>query len=616
MKKPGSKNMGSKSISRESRFSRFPTENPNPVIRIDYDSVVIYANAAAEPILKKWETGIGNVLPEYVNIILEEMINLKSAAELEVNCGGNIFSMTAVPETTGDYINLYGQDITKRRKRAETEFFKNEERFRIMGEILPYGIWLCDTDGRGVYTSASWLELLNMKMEDLADFEWTKNLVQEDVEPMLRRWMHCVNTGEDWDHIHRVIDRYGKINYVLTRGKPIRDSDGQIIAWAGINLDINDRMAAEEELRNAYKALERSREKLNMALDSANIGVWEWIAETGELIFDKRIRRMFGINSDEVIPTFNEFANYVNEEDITHLYKAARVALERNPPLETVLRTKPISNKTRFINLKGTINYNNSGKLVSISGVCFDITDLREGSEHLIIKLNEELLRSNKELENFAYVASHDLQEPLRMVASFTQLLALRYNDKLDDQAREYIDFAVDGAKRMYELLNSLLTYSRIHTKGAEFKAVDIHHVIETVKRNLGLVIKERKAQLTIGEMPVVQADESQMIQLFQNLIANAIKFSDESPRITVSAATEGSDFLFSVKDEGMGIDPVYFDKIFQIFQRLMPRDKYEGTGIGLAICKRIVERHGGTIRVKSQPGRGSEFLFTLPKRN
>lgn len=256
-----------------------------------------------------------------------------------------------------------------------------------------------------------------------------------------------------------------------------------------------------------------------------------------------------------------------------------------------------------------------------ISIIASDVTEMKQYQDHLeeIVKertiLNRELLRSNKELENFAYVASHDLQEPLRMVTSFTQLLEMQYKDKLDDKAKEYIHFAVDGSRRMYELLNGLLAYSRIQRKGKAFIMVDLNRIIEGVIENFELVINVRKAIIKSEKLPVVYADESQMILLFQNLISNSLKFSTNPPRIFISSKSEGDNFTFCVKDEGIGIEPQYFERIFLIFQRLNPRDQYEGTGIGLAFCKRIVERHEGKIWLESEFGKGTTFYFSIPKQ-
>ena len=249
-----------------------------------------------------------------------------------------------------------------------------------------------------------------------------------------------------------------------------------------------------------------------------------------------------------------------------------------------------------------------------------DMTELLQYQDHLheLIRehtlVNEDLKRSNKELESFAYVASHDLQEPLRMVTSFTQLLEKQYKDQLDEKAREYIGFAVDGAKRMYDLINGLLAYARIHTTGKEFTPTNLNNVLENVTKNLSLRISETNTSLNIDKLPEISADEYQMTQLFQNLISNSIKFSNQSPMINVSSKVDHDHIIFSVKDEGIGIESQYFDKIFQIFQRLHVRDQYEGIGIGLAICKKIVEHHGGKIWIESQPGKGSTFYVSLPK--
>ncbi len=246
-----------------------------------------------------------------------------------------------------------------------------------------------------------------------------------------------------------------------------------------------------------------------------------------------------------------------------------------------------------------------------------DITEKRE-AEELMKHMVEDIQRSNKELEQFAYVASHDLQEPLRMVASYMQLLQRRYKDKLDNDANDFINYAVDGSKRMQALIHDLLAYSRVGSgsRGKELEPVDIGPVLDRAIKNLEKSIKDRGAIVMHGPMPIVFADGPQITQLFQNLIGNAIKYhSKATPRIQVSAKQNEKDVTFSVSDNGIGIEPQYYERIFTIFQRLHGKSEYSGTGIGLAICKKIVERHSGKIWVESLSGEGSTFYFTIPKK-
>ncbi len=242
-----------------------------------------------------------------------------------------------------------------------------------------------------------------------------------------------------------------------------------------------------------------------------------------------------------------------------------------------------------------------------------EITERRR-AEAALEKKTEELGRSNRELEQFAYVASHDLQEPLRMVTSYVQLLTRRYKGKLDSDADEFIRFAEDGAIRMWKLINDLLVYSRVGTQGKELEPTDCETALQQSLDNLKMAIEENGVLVTRDPLPTVMADTPQLVQLFQNLLGNAIKFRrDEPPRIHVSASRNGDGWIFSVRDNGIGIAPEYAKRIFIIFQRLHSREKYDGTGIGLAICQKIVERHGGRIWVESELGKGATFCFSLP---
>jgi PAS domain S-box-containing protein len=250
---------------------------------------------------------------------------------------------------------------------------------------------------------------------------------------------------------------------------------------------------------------------------------------------------------------------------------------------------------------------------ILVTAAIRDITARRTAEARLLQNVRE-LHRSNEELAQFAYIASHDLQEPLRMVASYTELLSRRYKGKLDAEADDFIAFAVDGASRMHRLIQDLLSYSRVQGKGRDPLEASSEAALHQALDNLGGAIEESGAVMTHDPLPTVLADNVQLIQVFQNLVGNAIKYrSAEVPRVHISAAKDGEkNWVFSVQDNGLGIDSEYFERIFGLFQRLHKRDELAGTGIGLAICKKIVEQHGGSIWVKSQPGEGSTFRFVL----
>lgn len=260
------------------------------------------------------------------------------------------------------------------------------------------------------------------------------------------------------------------------------------------------------------------------------------------------------------------------------------------------------------------VNDYKSGEVSTLLTAMKKMSDAVQSSEQALKERAHELARSNAELEQFAYVASHDLQEPLRMVASYVQLLAKRYQGKLDDDADEFIKYAVDGVVRMKNLINDLLEYSRVGRREITKVPLDCSDILTKTLQNLKEAIADKSASISYDKLPTIMGDETQMIQLFQNLIGNGIKFcKDKTPSVHISAQKEGGYWNFSFRDNGIGIEDSSTDRIFQIFQRLHTRREYPGTGIGLAICKRIVERHGGTIFVESKQGVGSTFKFNIP---
>lgn len=370
-----------------------------------------------------------------------------------------------------------------------------------------------------------------------------------------------------------------------------------------------EQLAVEKRLAEAEKALQESEQEYRDLVENMNDIVYI-TDENGVITYiSPAITRLSGHNPSELIGRcFTEFVSQEDSPDILEMFR--KLASDHCEPGDYRFMTK--SGDIRWVQISSRL-ISKGDRVVGVQGVIMDITE-RKQAENGLKRYAAELEQSNRDLQQFAYVASHDLQEPLRMVSSYVQLLERRYKGRLDADADDFIAYAVDGAKRMYALINDLLVYSRVSTNGKKFAPTDCEAVFANTIANLQTAIEESGTLVTHNPLPTVVADDLQLIQLFQNLISNAIKFHSEEPsRVHVSAKQKRNEWIFSIRDNGIGINPEYADRIFVIFQRLHGRGKYPGTGIGLAICRRIVERHNGRIWVESQSGKGSAFYFTIP---
>jgi PAS domain S-box-containing protein len=375
------------------------------------------------------------------------------------------------------------------------------------------------------------------------------------------------------------------------------------------------RAAAEESLARRTEELARSNYSLSESQRIAHVGSWSMEVPIGATActWTPETYRLFGVSPDTFVPTAEMFQGLIHPDDRAAMQAWIGACLAGEEPPDLEFRVGLRDGSVRYILGRGHLVRNAENQPIRMVGIAQDITERKRAEERLKTAL-ADLGRSNKDLEQFAYVASHDLQEPLRMVSSYTQLLARRYQGQLDAAANKFIGYAVDGANRMQRLIEDLLAYSRVGARAKGFGSTDCTAVLEQALANLKAAIENSGAVVTHGPLPAVVHDNLLLAQLFQNLIGNAIKFHVEMPpRIHVSAGQKGDAWVFAVRDNGIGIDPQYADRIFTIFQRLHTNEEYAGTGIGLAICKKIVERRGGRIWVESQPGSGSTFYFTVP---
>ena len=404
--------------------------------------------------------------------------------------------------------------------------------------------------------------------------------------------------------------RGNQVVALLGVGNKLREYAGQEIEsvsdLANLTWDIVLAKRAEDALRG-------SEERFRIAAETANDVVYEWDLKQSVQWLGK-IDEMLGCEPGEFPRTLDAWAASVHAEDLERTMAALQAHLEKQAPYVQEYRVRRKDGSYRWWSARGAAARTPEGKPVRMIGSITDITE-RKRAEERMAQMLTELERSNKELELFAYVASHDLQEPLRMVSSYTQLLARRFEGQLDDKARKYIHYAVDGAVRMQALIDDLLTYSRAGARGKPMEPTASRSALDGATRNLAVRIKETGAVITHDDLPTVRADPAQLLLVFQNLLSNALKFHRaDSPSVHVSAQDRGSEWMFSVKDNGIGIEPQHAERVFVIFQRLHTREEYPGTGIGLAICKRIVERHGGKIWLASEPGTGTTFFFTVLK--
>ena len=499
------------------------------------------------------------------------------------------------------------RDITVR-KAAEQHLVEMEAKYRGLLEAAPDAIVVVNAAGEIVLLNVQAERQLGYRRDELVGQQiraiiprgFAERLLADGTRSAAEALSQQIGTGIELSALRKDGSEF-PIEIMLS---PL-ESDGGILVTAAIR-DITVRKAAEQhlvEMEAKYRGL------LEAAPDAMVV-----VDEAGDIVLvNVQAEKQFGYRRDELLgeKVTSIIPSGFAERMVADAQRSDEDALAQQ--IGTGIELSALRKDGSEFPIEIMLSPLTNTEEVLVTAAIRDIT-VRKRAEVLLELKIAELSRSNEELGHFADVASHDLQEPLRMVSSYTQLLARRYKGKLDSDADEFMGFAVDGVNRMQRLIQDLLLYSRVGTKGKELLDTSSERALKLAMRNLGGVIADSGALVTHDPLPVVRADEIQLIQLFQNLIGNAIKYQKSSvPTVHISAArAEGDTWIFSVKDNGFGIEPQYFDRIFRMFQRLHRREEFSGTGIGLAICKKIVERHGGTISVESQLDHGSTFRFGL----
>jgi PAS domain S-box-containing protein len=505
------------------------------------------------------------------------------------------------------------RDISER-KRIDEELRQSEERFRATFDAAAAGMAIVAPDGRFALVNRSLCEIVGYTNEELLATTFQKITHPEDLDTDLGLLQH-LTAGDipDYRLEKRYLHKSGHEVWIMLSASVVRDSFGAPLHFVALIEDITPRKRAEDALR-------RQSELMMAVLDQMSDGVVVANEAGRFLLFNPAAEKILGAGALNASPSEWSDRYHLFLADAVTPFPAERI------PLARAILGESIDGVEMFVREPGRPE---GGAWISVNArplvdserihrggvaVFRDITERKKGEQELARRA-DELARSNAELEHFAYVASHDLQEPLRTVSGFTQLLARRYRGALDEKADQFIDFAVDGCNRMRQLIEDLLEYSRVNTRGRPFLTTDCEAILDRALANLKVTIEETGTAITHDRLPTISGDATQIGQLFQNLIANAIKFrSRHSPEVQISAAKSATEWTFSVTDNGIGIEPRYAEKVFVLFQRLHTRDVYPGTGIGLALCKKIVERHRGRIWFEPNPTGGTRFCFTIPR--
>jgi PAS domain S-box-containing protein len=562
----------------------------------------IIPDGFAERLIADGTRSAADALAQQIGMGIELIARRKNASEFPIE-----IMLSPLESAEGILVTAAIRDISIR-KAAEKHLAQMEGRYRGLLEAAPDAMVVVNQAGEIVLLNLqaenqfgySRDELIGQKVKNIIPQGFAERLIADGTRSAAEALAQQIGTGIELIARRRDGTEF-PIEIMLS---PLESAEGTLVT-AAIR-DISVRRAAEKHLAQMEG---RYRGLLEAAPDAMVV-----VNQAGEIVLlNVQAENQFGYSRDELVG--QKVKNIIPEGFAERLVADAlrsvedALAQQIGTGIELIARRK---NGTEFP-IELMLSPLESAEGILVTAAIRDITTRKKAEANLLNKM-DELNRSNEELGQFAYIASHDLQEPLRMVASYTQLLSRRYKGKLDADADEFIAFAVDGAGRMQRLIQDLLAFSRVGTKGQDLLDISSEEAFQIALTNLRGAIEDSGALVTHDPLPPVLADEVQLIQLFQNLVGNAIKYQNPGiPRIHISAARNGAKkWIFSVQDNGLGIDPQYFERIFGMFQRLHKREEFAGTGIGLAICKKIVERHGGSISVESQPGQGSTFRFAL----
>jgi PAS domain S-box-containing protein len=490
----------------------------------------------------------------------------------------------------------------------------SEGRFRTVTDAVPQIIWANDANGKANYFNRRWFEYSGLTFEQSVDIGWEAIVHPDDAAVSMERWMKAQSDRTTFDTEYRLRRADGTYRWHIGRNIPLKDDDGSALGWIGSATDI-------ENVKNVEDALRHTADRLQLALNAGKLGSYEYDFKTQQMAVTTQHKANFGYGEDEAFSSEN-LDELILPEDRSYREDALRKARQERTIYEVEYRIRLRTGDIRWIKSMGRMIYDDNGELQKMVGITLDTTEQKLFTAELSKQVAErtlELQRSNEDLRQFAHVASHDLKEPVRKIQTFNNRILDEYGDQLSSKVKTYLEKIGNATDRMFSMIEGVLRYSKLGKFEHAFEQVNLNETISRIRTDLELMIHQKSGVLTWERLPTITAIDILMYQLFYNLILNSLKFSKlgEPSVIHITSKTterNGNQYAeITLADNGIGFDEVYDQAIFETFTRLNSADEYEGTGLGLALCKKIVERHHGFISASGKPQKGAIFTILLP---
>ena len=546
---------------------------------------------------------------------LEALHGQTFSVEHEVN--SRSFLTRGVPLRNGNeeiYAALaVSYDITSR-KLAEKALVVSENRFRTLTDAVPQVIWSNDAQGRADYFNQRWYDYSGLTYEESFGIGWEAIVHPDDAPASIEKWHKSLAKGEIFDAEYRLRSAAGKYCWFIGRNVPLKDDTGNVLGWFGSATDI-------ETLKNAEEVVRTTADRLQLALEAGKLGTYEYDFETKSYVATAQHKANFGFTENDPVSQ-ESLKERVVSEDKSYMDASFDKALNEKTVYSTEYRTIWPGGDVRWIRSVGRFVYNENGEPQKMVGITLDITEEKMFTEELSKQVKErtlELQQSNNDLQQFAHVASHDLKEPVRKIKTFNNRIMDDFNHLLPEKVSQYLNKINSATDRMYSMIDGILSYSKVANAKQSFEIVDLDEIVKAIESDLEVLMQEKQAVITTTCLPVIIADKTLIYQLFYNLILNSLKFSkkEEPCLLNIFSETVQQEQVSFIKiilsDNGIGFEPEFEQAIFETFTRLNPINHYEGTGLGLALCKKIVQRHNGFISAHGEPGKGATFIILLP---